>query len=60
MLQLKNERELQMKIKELIAELQKLDSEQEIYISDELELNEPVIQTMDFKDDTYHLLTYYV
>ena len=49
-----------MKIKELIAELQKLDSEQEIYISDELELNEPVIQTMDFKDDTYHLLTYYV
>lgn len=45
-----------MKIKELIKQLQKLDAEQEIYIPYEYDLKEPIIQTMEFVDDTYHLL----
>lgn len=45
-----------MKVKELIKQLQKLDTEQEIYIPCEYDLKEPMIQTMEFIDDTYHLL----
>lgn len=48
-----------MKVKELITELKKLNEEQEIYLPIELELKEPVIQTMEFDDDTYHLITTY-
>ena len=45
-----------MKIKELIKQLQGLNQEQEIYIPHEYDLKEPIIQTMEFVDDTYHLL----
>ena len=48
-----------MKIKDLIKELQKLDENEEIYIPNEWDLKEPVIQTMNFVDDTYHLLVKY-
>ena len=48
-----------MKIKDLIEQLQKLDENEEIYIPNEWDLEEPVIQTMGFVDDTYHLLVKY-
>lgn len=46
-----------MIIKDLISQLQKLDENQEIYISHEYDLKEPIIQTIDLKDDVYHLIT---
>lgn len=45
-----------MKIKELIKQLQKLDENQEIYVPKELDLKEPIIQEMAFKDDNYFLI----
>ena len=48
-----------MKVKELIEQLQQLNGNQDIYIPNELDLNEPVIQTISLKDDEYHLLVTY-
>lgn len=45
-----------MKAKELVEQLQKLDENMEVYIPQELELKEPVIQVMEFKDDAYSLI----
>lgn len=45
-----------MLIKEFISQLEKLNPNEEIYVPNELELKEPIIQTLDFKFDTYHLL----
>lgn len=47
-----------MKVKELINYLQELNPNEEIFIPNELELKEPIVQTMEFKDDTYHLLVF--
>ena len=46
-----------MKIKELIKQLQELDTDKEIYLQTNLEMYEPNIQNMAFDDDEYYLLT---
>ena len=45
-----------MRIKEFIQQLQKLDENQEIYVPNTLDLKEPIIQEMSFKDDNYFLI----
>ena len=46
-----------MKIKELIKQLQELDTDQDIYLQSNLEMYEPNVQHMAFDDDEYYLLT---
>ena len=46
-----------MQVKELIKQLKQLDEDLDIYLLSDVELQETIIQTMDFSDDKYYILT---
>lgn len=45
-----------MQVKELIKQLKQLDEDLDIYLPKDFELQEPIIQTMEFDDDKYYIL----